>query len=89
MGVKGVINKLIVSTGRANCSEYKELVELVLDGEASSTEETYLKRHLNHCLKCLDSYNVDREIRELIKLKMAKQQVPSDLAETIRQKLIP
>ncbi|MEQ9289029.1 MAG: zf-HC2 domain-containing protein [Cyclobacteriaceae bacterium] len=77
-----------MSAGMADCSEYRDLVQLVIDGEASSQEETYLRRHLKMCLKCLDRYNIDSEIKQMLKLKLAKMEVPAGLAETIRSKLV-
>lgn len=77
-----------MSTGMADCSEYRDLVQLVIDGEASPQEVTYLRRHLKMCLKCLDRYNIDNEIKQMLKLKLAKIEVPAGLAETIRSKLI-
>ena len=77
-----------MTTGMADCSEYKELIQLVIDGEASGREESYLRKHLNMCLKCLDSYEIDKELKEILKLKLQQKEVPIGLAETIRSKLV-
>ena len=88
MGFKEIINTVKMNTGIADCSEYKELIQLVIDNEASSQEESYLRRHLKLCLKCLESYEIDVELKEILRLKLEKKEVPSGLAETIRSKLI-
>ncbi|MDW3211856.1 MAG: zf-HC2 domain-containing protein [Reichenbachiella sp.] len=74
-------------TGMAKCTEYVDLVQLVLDGEASRSQEVYLKRHLKMCLKCLEHYKLDQEIRKLVQLKLASKEVPEGLADTIRTKI--
>lgn len=74
-------------TGMAKCTDYVDLVQLVLDGEASRSQEVYLKRHLKMCLKCLEHYKLDQEIRKLVQLKLASKEVPEGLADTIRTKI--
>ncbi|WP_420582179.1 zf-HC2 domain-containing protein [Reichenbachiella sp.] len=74
-------------TGMAKCTEYVDLVQLVLDGEASRSQEVYLKRHLKMCLKCLEHYKLDQEIKKLVQLKIASKEVPEGLADTIRTKI--
>tara|TARA_R110000868_G_scaffold306848_1_gene568276 strand:+ start:585 stop:821 length:237 start_codon:yes stop_codon:yes gene_type:complete len=77
-----------MSAGMADCSAYKELIQLVLDNESSTKEEAYLRMHLKMCLKCLSQYEIDKELKEVLKLKLEKKQVPVGLSETIRSKLI-
>ncbi|MFY0654181.1 MAG: zf-HC2 domain-containing protein [Cyclobacteriaceae bacterium] len=72
----------------ADCSEYKELIQLVIDDEATKKEEAYLRRHLKMCLQCLDQYKIDQELKEVLRLKLQKLEVPEGLAETIRGKLV-
>lgn len=74
-------------TGMAKCTEYVDLVQLVLDGEATRSQEVYLKRHLKMCLKCLEHYKLDQEIKKLVQLKIASKEVPEGLADTIRTKI--
>ncbi len=74
-------------TGMAKCTEYVELIQLVLDGEANRSQEVYLRRHLKMCLKCLEKYNLDQELKKVLQLKLASKEVPSGLADTIRTKI--
>lgn len=73
--------------GSSDCSEFQKCLEilyLMLDNEASQEEETYLHRHFDNCRVCFEHYEVEKQIRELLKTKLANQPVPADLAETIR-----
>lgn len=74
-------------TGMAKCTEYLDLVQLVLDGQASRSQEIYLKRHLNICLKCLEHFKLDQEIKKLVQLKLASKDVPEGLADAIKTKI--
>lgn len=71
----------------AKCSDYKELIELVIDNEASRSQEVYLNRHMKMCLQCLDKFNVDRELKKAIKLRLQNKKVPAGLADSIREKI--
>lgn len=71
----------------AKCKEYLDLVQLVLDGQASRSQEVYLKRHLNMCLKCLERFKLDQEIKKLVQLKLASKEVPDGLADAIKTKI--
>jgi len=77
-----------MSTGMADCSAYKGLIQLVIDNESTTTEEAYLRTHLKMCLQCLSQYEIDKELKEVLKLKLEKKQVPVGLSESIRSKLI-
>ena len=88
MGFKEIVNTVKMNTGMADCSEYRELIQLVIDNEASSLEESYLRKHLKLCIKCLDSYKIDEELKEILKLKLEQKAVPSGLADSIRSKLV-
>lgn len=74
-------------TGMAKCTEYLDLIHLVLDGEAQRSQEVYLRRHLKMCLKCLERYNLDQELKKLVQLKLASKEVPAGLADAIRTKI--
>ncbi len=73
--------------GIADCSDYGRLIQLVVDNEASKIEEGYLRKHLNSCMKCLDVFEIDKELKKVIKLRLENISVPSDLAETIKNKI--
>ncbi len=88
MSFRDIIHKVKMNTGLADCSEYCHLIQLVLDNEASKKEEAYLRRHLKICLKCLSKYEIDKELKEVLRLKLENKRVPEGLADSIRSKLI-
>lgn len=72
------------------CNESEEcsqLLQLVLDGEASPEQEDRFFKHIDHCTYCLNGYELEKSIRMLIKSKIKKQTVPADLVESIKLKI--
>ena len=76
--------------GVSNCSEFKrcmEILHLMLDNEATDAEEQYVNEHIEQCIMCFEQYEVEKQIRELIKKKIANLPVPDGLANQIRTKI--
>lgn len=72
------------------CPEFQKCLKvlyLMLDEEASQEEEAYLMEHVEKCLFCFEQYEVEKQIRDLLKTKIAKMSVPSDLVDSIRSKI--
>jgi anti-sigma factor (TIGR02949 family) len=59
----------------------------VLDGEASKAQEDYFKTHINECSHCFNLYEIDKSVKEVIKLKVENKQVPPTLISSIKNKL--
>jgi len=72
------------------CSESEEcsqLLQLVLDGEATREQEDKFFKHIDTCMHCLNGYELEKSIRKLIKSKIKKQTVPADLVDSIKMKI--
>ena len=67
-----------------NCTE---LLQLIVDGEATPEQETYFKEHIDECVFCFDNYQVERGMKQAIKEKIAKMNVPAGLQESILSKI--
>ncbi len=73
--------------GLTTCNECLEILELMLDNEASKEQESYVNEHIESCIHCFEHMQVEKEIRELIKTKIAQLPVPDGLASEIRSKI--
>lgn len=76
--------------GSNGCAEFRNcltILHLMLDNEATDEQEEYLNAHIENCMYCFEQYEVEKQIRELLKTKLSKQEVPADLAQTIRSKV--
>jgi mycothiol system anti-sigma-R factor len=68
----------------AKCMEY---LQLMLDDESSKEQEVFVKAHLDKCAACFEQYEVEKEIRDLLKRKLANKPVPANLAAEIQLKI--
>lgn len=77
-------------TESTTCKEFKKCLEylhLMLDNEADEDQVNYFTDHIDSCMFCFEQYEVEKHIRELLKTKLSKQPVPSDLAQEIRARV--
>lgn len=64
--------------------ECRQLLQLIVDGQATPEQETHFRQHLNSCVKCLENYQVDNAIKEAIQKKVECKCAPSDLIKEIQ-----
>jgi anti-sigma factor (TIGR02949 family) len=65
---------------KRNCLE---MLQLILDGEATPEQKASFKSHIDECMPCFQHYHFDQAIKELLKVKCVSQ-APSDLINSIR-----
>ena len=73
-----------------SCSDYDKclrILNLILDEEASQEVESYFYAHIEKCMVCFAHYNVERQIRLLLKTKVASKPVPISLSQEIKSKI--
>ena len=72
----------------ANQRECMEMLQLIVDGEASlEQKEHFLMHHLEECMPCYKNYHLEVAIRQLLKNKCTGQ-APQDLVDSIKAKVI-
>jgi len=64
-----------------------ELLESILDGEGEADTKEVLDEKLAKCQPCFEHYHLEKVIKEILQNKCTKHMLPSELAETIRQKI--
>jgi mycothiol system anti-sigma-R factor len=75
-------NPFILADGtKPNCME---MLQLILDGEASTEQQDYFRSHMDLCSPCFKSYNLNMSIKELIKTRCCGDPVPQGLVEQIK-----
>lgn len=75
---------------KEKCKESEQcnqLLQLILDGEASSDEENYFFSHKEKCIYCSNGFELEKSLKDLIKTKIKKETVPADLVESIKLKI--
>lgn len=73
--------------GKSCCKDCIGLLEPVIDGEASDTEIQYLKNHIDQCAPCYQHYEIEKAVKEVVKYRIEKKEIPCDLIECIKSKL--
>ncbi|HZY80188.1 MAG TPA: mycothiol system anti-sigma-R factor [Cyclobacteriaceae bacterium] len=74
-------NPFLVNGKKSTCLE---MLQVILDGEASDEQKEYFKQHMDICLPCFKGYELDMAIKQLVKSKCCGGDAPSDLVEQIR-----
>lgn len=72
-----------------NCSNKRdcmELLQLIVDGEATPAQKNHFRDHLDQCMPCYQQYHLDLAIRELLKVK-CHHNAPPELIESIKIKI--
>ena len=64
-----------------------EMLQTILDGAATSEQEEYFKQHMDECMPCFKNYQVEMQIRQLIKTKCNKEPLPAGLVDSIKQQV--
>ena len=64
-----------------------EMLQYILDGQATAEQKDYFKQHMDHCMPCYKTYNVDMAIKELLKSKCCGGDCPEELAAQIKSKI--
>jgi len=64
-----------------------EMLQLILDGEATPEQEHYFKHHMDICMPCFKSYSLDMSIKELLKSRCCGDPVPVGLVDQIKMQI--
>jgi anti-sigma factor (TIGR02949 family) len=67
--------------------KYLQVLHLILDNEATEADHHYLFNHLEGCSCCLNEYELEKQVRELIKTKLEQRPVPPGLTQSIKAKI--
>jgi len=78
-------NPFILSDGsKPSCMQ---MLQLILDGEASHEQQEYFKSHMDQCSPCFKSYSLDIKIKELLKTRCRGESAPIELIEQIKMQI--
>ena len=74
-----------------SCNDFEKCLKIlnyILDEEATKDQEDFFYAHIEKCIVCFSHYNIERQLRQLIKSKVNQKQFPAELASEIRNKII-
>jgi len=73
------------------CKEFEKclmILNLMLDNEATKEQEAFFHDHIVKCKVCFAHYNIEKQLRLLIKTKVNQKPIPSELVSEIRNQII-
>ena len=75
---------------KSECPEQKQclkVLEEILDNEASDETKAKFNERIGNCWRCYRNYKLEKSIRDLVKYKMDKKEVPTNLLQDIKSKI--
>jgi anti-sigma factor (TIGR02949 family) len=81
---KETANYSIECKNRAQCLK---ALQLILDGEATPEQLAHFNAHIDTCLPCIEGYNLEVTVRQLLCDKIEKKTVPTEVIQAIKVKI--
>ena len=69
------------------CYKVVEKIPQYLDGEMSEFEIPIFLEHVQHCHKCLEKYEIEKNFKEVVKQKCERKCVNDSLVNNIKNKI--
>lgn len=61
-----------------------EMLQSILDSEVTSEQKAYFKKHMDGCMPCYKTYELDMAIKQLLQSKCCGEETPDELIEQIK-----
>lgn len=74
-----------VTAANTDCEKVISILEMIIDEEASSEEQTYFFNHLEECASCFDAHRHQRMLKDFLKMNVKSKDVPASLISTIKK----
>ncbi|PRY16174.1 putative zinc finger protein [Pontibacter ummariensis] len=69
------------------CEKVANMLDMVIDGEASTEEQVYFNNHLEKCVSCFESHQKQKLLKGLVSGHLKRVIVPESLALSIKAKI--
>ncbi len=70
-----------------NRQECLKAIQLILDGEATTDQLKHFQSHMDHCMPCIENYNLEVTIRQLLCDRLERKAVPNEIIDSIKSKI--
>lgn len=74
-----------VTAANADCNKVISILEMIIDDEATSDDQTYFYKHLEECASCFDAHKHQKMLKDFLKLNVKRKDVPTSLISTIKK----
>ncbi|MFN8353408.1 MAG: anti-sigma factor [Spirosomataceae bacterium] len=62
-------------------------IQMLVDGETSPEETQRIQENIGKCLPCEKGFTLENAIKDALKFRIDKKEVPTNLKDLIRQKI--
>lgn len=69
----------------SDCAICKELLQMYLDNEADTEQMEYVKMHIDTYEKCMECFELEKEVRKCLKEDIKQFSAPSELLQHIKK----
>ena len=73
-----------VKSANTDCEKVINILEMIIDDEASSDDQTYFYKHLEDCKTCFDAHRHQKMLKSFLKMNVKSKDVPASLISTIK-----
>lgn len=88
--IKNTLRRKNISSTTAECKynvECVKLLQLIIDNEADEDQKKYFSEHLKKCVHCVKYYDLEQQIKQTLKTKIPKKNIPTGLVESIKYQI--
>ena len=70
-----------------NQQKCMKMIQAVLDGSASAEEIEHFKQNMEECMPCIETYRLEKSVKEAMQAKVEKKCCPQSIIVDIRAKV--
>lgn len=70
-----------------DCQRLVNILEAVVDGQASKEDETFFNEHIEDCAPCLEHYELDQSLVELVRQSLERKKCTANLLGCIKEEI--
>ncbi|KAA6440795.1 phosphohydrolase [Dyadobacter flavalbus] len=64
-----------------------KVIQAILDDEATDAEKEHFRTNMDKCIPCIESYRLEKCIKDSLNLKIQKKPCPQSILDTIISKI--
>ncbi|GGC02314.1 MULTISPECIES: phosphohydrolase [Dyadobacter] len=68
-------------------AECMKVIQAILDDEATDAEKEHFRTNMDKCIPCIESYRLEKCIKDSLNLKIQKKPCPQSILDTIISKI--
>ena len=74
-----------VKSANTDCEKVINILEMIIDDEATSEDQNYFYSHLEDCSSCFEAHKHQKMLKSFLKMNVKSRAVPVSLISTIKK----